>query len=50
MRGRLIQLRVPEEVAERVEIEAKSKGLSIASFVRMLLYEKIGVGRNEANQ
>ncbi len=47
MRGRLIQLTVPKEVAKRIESEAKSRGLSIASYVRMLIYEKMEVGKNE---
>jgi predicted DNA binding CopG/RHH family protein len=47
MKGRAIQLTLPKEIAERVETEAKSRGLSLSSYIRMLVFEKIGVGKNE---
>ncbi len=47
MKGRAIQLTLPKDVAEKVEKEAKSRGLSMSSYIRMLVFEKIGVGKNE---
>lgn len=36
----LIQTRVDVEVAEKIELEARKEGLSIAAYVRRLLIQK----------
>ena len=36
-----LQIRVDEQLKQRIEVEAKKRGLSISSYIRMILTENL---------
>ena len=39
--GKNVLVRLPNEITEKLRKEAERKGLSLSSYIRMLLYERL---------